>query len=103
MAEVSIGKADLKPGQSRCVNVNGNALALANINGTYYCIDNACSHSGGSLCDGELGELGATTVTCPLHAAVFDYTDGSVLRGPAMEPVKSYDVKERNGELFIEM
>lgn len=103
MAEVSIGRADLKPGESRCVTANGKALSLANINGKYYCIDNACTHAEGPMCEGEIGVMDEYSVTCPWHGSVFDYRDGKVLNGPAREPLKSHKVSERGGELFVDL
>lgn len=103
MAEISIGKADLKPGQSKCLAVEGRQLSLANINGKHYCIDNLCTHAEGPLCEGEVGIVHDYSVTCPWHGSVFDYRDGSVVGPPARKAVKAYKVTERGGELFIEM
>ncbi len=103
MAEVSIGKADLSPGSSKCLTVNGKALSLANIKGKYYCIDNACTHAEGPMCEGEIGASDEYSVTCPWHGSVFDYRDGKVLNGPAREPIRTYKVTEKGGELFINL
>jgi nitrite reductase/ring-hydroxylating ferredoxin subunit len=103
MAEVSIGKADLKPGGHRCIAVSGASLAVANVKGKYYCIDSVCTHAGGPLCEGEVGGKDGFSVTCPWHGSVFDYRSGKVLAGLAIDLVKSRRVKEKNGELFIEM
>ncbi|MFN7990988.1 MAG: non-heme iron oxygenase ferredoxin subunit [Candidatus Micrarchaeia archaeon] len=103
MAEVSIGRADLKPGASKCLSAAGKALSLANINGKYFCIDNACTHADGPMCEGEIGMSDDYSVTCPWHGSVFDYRDGKVMAGPATKPIRTYKVKERDGELFIEL
>ncbi len=103
MAEVSIGKADLKPGASKLVTVGGKQLSVANINGKYYCIDNLCTHAGGPMNEGEIGLMDDYSVTCPWHGSVFDYRDGKVLNGPAREPLRSHKVKEKGGELFIDL
>src|ERR1043166_8519774 len=60
---------DLPPGQGKTVEANGREIALFNVGGTFYAIDNTCKHRGGSL--GE-GELDGTVVTCPLHAWTYD-------------------------------
>jgi len=103
MAEVSIGKADLKPGSHRCVAVAGKTLGVANLGGKYYCIDGVCTHAGGPLCEGGLGGKDGSAVTCPWHGSTFDYRSGKVLNGPATDPVRSYKVRVKGGELFIEM
>ncbi|HSB46883.1 MAG TPA: Rieske (2Fe-2S) protein [Candidatus Bilamarchaeum sp.] len=103
MAEISIGKADLKPGSSKCLSAADRQLSLANIKGKYYCIDNLCTHAEGPLCEGEIGTVDDYSVTCPWHGSVFDYRDGKVLNGPARKEVRAYKVTERDGELFIEI
>ena len=102
VVEISIGKADLKPGERRCVDAGGKKLALANINGKYCCIDNLCTHAGGPLCEGGLDKTGFGLV-CPWHGSIFDMRNGKVIHGPAIEPVKFYALKEKGGELFIRL
>ncbi len=70
---------DVKEGSAIAVNVAGNSVALFNVEGTYYAIDDTCTHRGGPLCEGEVEE---TEVTCPWHGATFDLTNGSVLTPP---------------------
>jgi len=103
MAEVSLGKADLKDGEHRCAVAKGRKLALANIGGNFFCIDSACTHAGGPVCEGKIGEKSPSSVTCPWHGSIFDYKNGKVLKGPALDPLKSYKVKVKNGELFIDI
>lgn len=100
MGKVSIGRADLKPGELRCASAGGKKLAVANIGGKYYCVENECTHVGGPLCEGGV-DAKKGGIACPWHGSVFGAKDGKVLQGPAIEPVKSYPVSEKNGELFI--
>jgi nitrite reductase/ring-hydroxylating ferredoxin subunit len=46
--------ADLAPGEAKCVEVAGKKLALFNVEGSFYAIDNTCTHRGGPLCEGEV-------------------------------------------------
>lgn len=100
MVETSIGKSKLKPGEHQCISVNGKKLSLYYAEGKYYCVDNTCTHAGGPLCEGTAEKF---TVTCPWHESVFDYRTGKVLSGPATDSVKTYQVHEKNGELFIDI
>jgi nitrite reductase/ring-hydroxylating ferredoxin subunit len=92
MAEfVAVAKTtDLAEGKLRRVNLGGTPVAIANVGGALYAFGNTCTHMGCSLAQGRLH---GTTVTCPCHGSMFDVTTGSVLRGPAKEPVASYAVK----------
>ena len=73
---------DLAPGQVKAVAVNGMQIALCNVDGVYYAIDDTCPHRSASLAEGDL--IGKE-ITCPLHGAIFDVTTGEVLEGPAGE------------------
>ena len=65
--------ADLAPGACTTVEVDGKQVALFNVDGTFYALDNECPHRGGPL--GE-GELDGCVVTCPWHSWQFDVTSG---------------------------
>jgi nitrite reductase/ring-hydroxylating ferredoxin subunit len=70
---------DLPPGKSKVVDIDGHRIALFNVNGQYFAVDDACPHAGGSLSEGDVG---GTTVECPLHDARFDLATGQVLSPP---------------------
>lgn len=90
----------LPSGQSRMIEVNNRQIALFNVEGAFYAIDNVCSHSRGPLAEGRL--LGAT-VTCPWHGAQFDVTSGKCLREPATANVMSYVVRVEGVVIFVEI
>src|SRR2546425_10879860 len=54
--------ADLAPGEAKCVEVAGKKIALFNLEGSFYAIDDTCTHRGGPLCEGEVA---GEEVTCP--------------------------------------
>ena len=91
---------ELKPGQGKKVEINGQAIALFNVNGTYYAIEDACSHVGGPLSEGSLS---GTTVMCPWHGAEFDVTCGKVLGGPAASDLKHYPVQVQGQEIKLDL
>ena len=98
---VKIATTDqVAPGLGRLVDVAGHEIALFNIAGSFYAIDNTCTHVGGPLCEGELN---GTEVTCPWHGAAFDVTTGQVLGPPAGAPVKRYDVRVTGSDIEIEI
>jgi len=81
--------AGLKPGHSLRVAVGGRAVAVYNIDGTHYATQDECTHADGPLSEGDLD---GCAVICPWHASAFDVRDGSVLIGPATEPLRTYRV-----------
>ena len=68
--------ADLAPGEAKCVEVAGKKLALFNVEGNFYAIDDTCTHRGGPLSEGEVS---GEEVTCPWHGAIYNIKTGAVL------------------------
>jgi len=65
--------SDIPAGQGKCVEVEGKRIALFNVEGSFYALDDVCPHQGGPL--GE-GELMGNVVTCPWHGWEYDVTTG---------------------------
>lgn len=95
---VTIGPADFKNGERRIIEIDGQAIAIFNIAGSYYAIADVCSHDDGPVAEGDL--LGFE-IECPRHGAHFDVRNGKVLSFPAIVDIPSYPVKIEGGELSI--
>ena len=74
-------------------------LALANVEGELYAIDNVCTHDAGPLGEGELFQ---GHVICPRHGAAFDPKTGKVLTLPAVHDVASFEVTVERDEVYID-
>jgi glycine betaine catabolism B len=72
------------------VEVDGEKVCVANVEGKYYAIGNVCTHMGGPLAEGKLE---GNVVQCPWHGSRFDVATGKVLRPPAMREEPTYEVK----------
>lgn len=92
--------SDIPEGSGKSIQVEGKTLALFNLGGTFYAIDDICTHSGGPLSEGFLeGEQ----VECPWHGARFNVKTGAVLTPPAGENVSSYPVRVNGSDIEIEV
>ncbi|HTN43709.1 MAG TPA: non-heme iron oxygenase ferredoxin subunit [Nitrospiria bacterium] len=91
---------DLAPGQGKKVEAGGKKIALFNVDGTYYAIDDTCTHRGGPLSEGELS---GNEVTCPWHGAVFDVKTGNALGAPATKGVESHKVRVSGNSIEVEV
>jgi 3-phenylpropionate/trans-cinnamate dioxygenase ferredoxin component len=91
---------EIAPGQGKIVEVQGKEIALFNVGGEYFAIDNMCTHEEASLADGEISEF---EVTCPLHGAKFDVRSGQVLGPPAYDDVTSYPVRVSGADVEIDV
>jgi nitrite reductase/ring-hydroxylating ferredoxin subunit len=63
--------------------------AVFNVAGSFCATQDKCTHRQGPL---SKGKLDGSTVTCPYHGAQFNVCTGAVLRGPAIDPLKTYRV-----------
>jgi len=95
---VTVGKlSDLAAGTGKVVDVNGKAIALFNVSGTIYAIDNTCRHRGGPL--GE-GTLHGQVVTCPWHMWEYDVSTGE-FTGNRDIKVATYAVQVEGDEIKV--
>jgi nitrite reductase/ring-hydroxylating ferredoxin subunit len=94
---VKIAKAaDVEPGCGKSFEVNGKRIALFNVEGTLYAIDDTCTHRGGPLSEGELND---NEVSCPR----FDVTSGSELSPHAPRGVARYSVRVDGEDVAVEV
>jgi 3-phenylpropionate/trans-cinnamate dioxygenase ferredoxin subunit len=101
MGFVTVGKAiEILAGEMAAFNVEGNRVAVANVDDTLYGFSDVCTHR---QCPLAKGELDGTTVTCPCHGSQFDVTTGAVLSPPAVEPVATFPVRIEADALQIDI
>jgi nitrite reductase/ring-hydroxylating ferredoxin subunit len=88
---------DIPAGSGKTVDVNGKSVALFNVDGTFYAIDDTCAHRGGPL--GE-GELDGKIAVCPWHGWRWDVTTGVNQLNPAVTVAK-YEVKVEGEDILV--
>ncbi len=91
-------KDEVPPGTIREFQLDGKNIALANVDGKIFAINNVCLHRGGPLGQGELED---STVTCPWHGWQYDVTTGKVKVNPAVG-VETYAVEVRGDDIFVD-
>ena len=91
---------EIPNGARKLLEVDGRAIAVFNIAGTYYCIADVCSHDDGPVAEGELV---GTEIECPRHGARFDVRTGKVLSFPAIVDIPAYPVRIEDGDVLIGM
>ena len=91
--------SEIAPGSAKAVVVDGREIAVFNVGGTFYALDNICPHQGGPL--GE-GILNGETISCPWHMWEFDSRSGACLVDDRMG-VPIYDVKVEEGGILVDL
>jgi nitrite reductase (NADH) small subunit/3-phenylpropionate/trans-cinnamate dioxygenase ferredoxin subunit len=89
--------SDLAPGSCLSVEADGFGVALYNVNGTIYALDNTCPHAGGPL--GE-GVLNGEVVECPWHGWRFNVRTGERPENPVFK-VACYRVELEGNQIRV--
>jgi 3-phenylpropionate/trans-cinnamate dioxygenase ferredoxin subunit len=89
---------DVPDGSMKLVEVDDRLVILFHRGSQFYCIDDVCTHDGGTLSTGTCHDY---VITCPRHGAEFDIRTGEPLCMPATEPTASHTVKLDDGKLFV--
>jgi nitrite reductase/ring-hydroxylating ferredoxin subunit len=75
-------------------------VSVARVGGKLYAFNDLCTHEG---CQLSAGLLSGTTLMCPCHGSQFDVVTGKVVRGPAKRSLTTYQVRERNGVIEVQV
>ena len=92
------GIDEITAGTCRRVVVEGERIALFNVDGTFYATNDTCTHDEASLC---AGDFEGHVVECPKHGARFDVISGKALSLPAVVPVETYEVRVEDGQILV--
>lgn len=96
---VRVGRVeDIPLLEGRTTTVGGRPIAVVRLADGFVAIDAVCPHRGGPLADGIVAD---SCVTCPLHGWRFDLRTGAPVGGGATAGVETYEVLERDGELYL--
>jgi len=90
--------ADVESGGALRVEAEGLVLAVFNVGGEFFVIDDACTHGPGALSEGYLEN---DIIECNFHGGQFNVRTGEVVGPPCMTPVKTYPVIIEHGKVFI--
>ncbi len=89
---------DVQTSQMKEVQIDGQNVCVANVEGKYYAIGNVCTHEGGPLADGILEGY---EVECPWHQSRFDVRTGEVTSPPASESEPTYEIKVDGNSILV--
>lgn len=103
-----VAAATVTEGSLREVVLQFRPVVLARVEGRIHALDGACPHIGGSLAEGALR---GRRLTCPLHEATFDVTDGSVVTDPfgvtppegGVGAVAVFPTREHSGMIEVDL
>ena len=96
---------EISIGNKKKVTVDHKEILLANLQGTFYAMEDTCPHMGGSLSEGKLE---GNNIICPKHGSVFDVTTGKVVKNGKLlfitakvHDLVSYPVKIEGTDILL--
>lgn len=92
--------SEIPAGTMKVVKVDGVAVALCNVDGRIFAIEDVCTHDEGPI--GE-GLLEGHEAECPRHGARFDVRTGAATRMPAVAPVRTFPARVEGDSVFVEV
>jgi nitrite reductase/ring-hydroxylating ferredoxin subunit len=95
------GKSDLASGEGRVIEIDGRPIALFNVSGEYYALDNTCMHRGGPLGEGFV-DCANLTVQCPWHGWVYGLATGASSMNP-MARVEKFEVRIDGEDVMVSL
>ena len=91
-------KEELKINAMKLLHIKNKRIVLGRTETKYVAFEDSCPHRGGSLADGALA---CGTVQCPWHGSQYDVSNGELKAGPARKGIRTYEVKEEDGKVFL--
>jgi len=88
---------ELLPGEFQVAFDGDTAIAVFNIDGALYAVEDICTHDGGELAGGPVEGF---EVECPRHGAKFDLRTGEALCAPAYVPIAKFPVRIEDGQVW---
>jgi len=88
----------LAPGAMTWVVVERERVLIANVEGVFYAVQDACGHRRAPL---SKGTLDGYVIECPLHFATFDVRTGKLLSGPVADDVPTYSVQVKDDTVYV--
>lgn len=93
-------KSEIADGEKLLVEVDDTLVILFRIGEDFFCIDDVCTHDGGTLSDGDHEGF---EIECPRHGAKFDIRCGKAMCMPATQDTLSHEVKMEGDDIFVKL
>lgn len=93
-------KSELGQGEKLLVELDERLVILFQVGDDFYCLDDVCTHDGGTLSDGEFEGF---EIACPRHGAKFDVRCGKAVCMPATQATGSHEVKIEGDDILVKL
>ena len=80
--------------------IDDRIVVLFHVDGAFYCLEDICTHDGGTLGDGTMV---GKAIECPRHGAKFDIATGRALTMPATEDTTAHEIKVDGDSVYVKL
>jgi 3-phenylpropionate/trans-cinnamate dioxygenase ferredoxin subunit len=91
--------ADVRVDEAFAAQVEGCDIAIARDGEEFFALQDLCSHEAVALSEGEVADC---QIECYLHGSRFDLRTGKPTNLPATEPVATFPVEIRDGDIYVD-
>lgn len=91
---------DVPPGTAYAADVEGTFIAVVNVDGAFFAVEDLCTHDGGDL---ATGDVEGDEIVCPRHGARFCVRTGAVKAPPAYEDIRTFPVRVEGGVVQVQL
>ena len=90
---------DVAAGRTLRVERDGfSPILVCNVEGSFYAVDDECTHAGAALSDGRLrGRI----VICPMHGGSFDVHTGEPRSSPCKQSLRTWPLQIADGQIYL--
>lgn len=92
--------SELQAGERKVVHSEIGPIAVFNLAGKFFAIEDLCTHDGGELASGTLN---GDQIICPRHGSRFCIRTGKVLTPPAYEDIETFPTRIENGFVQVDI
>ncbi len=93
-------EGELKPGERKIISTDAAEIAVFNLKGDLFAVEDVCTHDGGELASGRCED---DQIICPRHGARFCIRNGKALTPPAYEDIETFPVRVEQGLVQVDI
>ncbi|HKI60122.1 MAG TPA: non-heme iron oxygenase ferredoxin subunit [Mariprofundaceae bacterium] len=93
-------ESELHPDERKIVSTDVAEIAVFNLEGELFAIEDVCTHDGGEL---ATGRCEGDQIICPRHGARFCIRNGKALTPPAYEDIETFPVRIEQGLIQVDI
>jgi len=93
-------RSEIADGEKLLIELDDELVILFRVGDEFFCLDDVCTHDGGSLIDGEFFDC---KIVCPRHGSSFDIRTGKPQCMPATQPTRTHATRVDGDDVLVKL